>query len=198
MLDDDSDPASGKKSAFAGEEDTGELVSARQNLSAALFLGAVAILAMVLALTMENTGGSIYSAAGLLPFLVGFSLFGMAVGLGAMAVRDGGAKDFFQNATGLGVYFADIERRRTILLLAIVTAYIALVDQVTFEYRFPIGGFDLRFSGYELFSIAALTLILRIFWRKPIPHCLGVSAGMVLALASVFRYGFRILLPGLG
>ncbi len=198
MQDDNNGPESGEKFEFAGEEDSGELVSARQNLAAALFLGAVAILAMVLALTMENTGGSIYSAAGLLPFLVGLSLFGMAVGLGAMAVRDGGAKDFFQNVNGLGVYFDDIERRRTILLVAIVTAYIALVDQVTFEQRFPIGGFDLRFSGYELFSIAALTLILRIFWRKPIPHCLLVSAGMVLTLAAIFRYGFRILLPGLG
>jgi hypothetical protein len=198
MQDDNNGPESGEKFVFTGGEDTGELVSARQNLAAALFLGAVAILAMVLALTMENTGGSIYSAAGLLPFLVGFSLFGMAVGLGAMAVRDGGAKDFLQGFGGLGGYFHDIERRRTILLVAIVTAYVALVDQVAFEWRLPIGGFDLRFSGYELFSIAALTLILRIFWRKPIPHCLGVSAGMVLALAAVFRYGFRILLPGLG
>jgi len=198
MLDDDSDPASGKKPAFAGEEDTGELVSARQNLAAALVLGAIAILAMVLALRMENTGGSIYSAAGLLPFLVGFSLFFMAVGLGAMAVRDGGANDFLQGFTGFGAYFEDIERRRTILLLAIVAAYVTLVDRVAFEWRIPVGGFEFRFSGYELFSITALTLILRIFWRKPIPHCLGVSAGMVLALASIFRYGFRILLPGLG
>ena len=74
MLDDDNDSASGEKSAFTGEEDTGELVSARQNLAAALVLGSIAILAMALALGMENTGGSIYSAAGLLPFLVGFSL----------------------------------------------------------------------------------------------------------------------------
>ena len=95
-------------------------------------------------------------------------------------------------------YFDDVERRRTILLLAIITAYVALVDLIAFEWRIPVGGFEFRFTGYELFSIAALTLILRIFWRKPIPYCLGVSTGMVMALASVFRYGFRILLPGLG
>lgn len=198
MLDDNNDPASGKEPAFQGEEDTGELVSARQNLVAALAIGAIAILAVVLALGMENTGGDISSAAGLLPFLVGLSLFFMAAGLGAMAVRDGGASDFFQGFGGLRGYFDDIERRRTILLLAIIAAYVTLVDLVAFEWRIPVGGFEFRFSGYELFSIATLTLILKIFWRKPIPHCLGVSAGVVLALASIFRYGFRILLPGLG
>lgn len=198
MPDDNTDPATGKTPAFQGEEDTGELVSARQNFVAALVIGAIAILAVVLALGMENTGGSIYSAAGLLPFLVGFSLFFMAVGLGAMAVRDGGARDFFQGFGRPRGYSDDVERRRTILLLAIITVYVTLVDLVAFEWRLPVGDFEFRFSGYELFSIAALTLILRIFWRKPIPHCLGVSAGMVMALASIFRYGFRILLPGLG
>lgn len=198
MLDDNNDPATGKEPAFQGEENTGELVSPRQNLVAALVIGAISILAVVLALEMENTGGEIYSAAGLLPFLVGFSLFFMAAGLGAMAVRDGGAREFFQGFGNLRGYFDDIERRRTMLLLAIIAAYVTLVDLIAFEWRLPVGGFEFRFSGYELFSIAALTLILKIFWRKPIPHCLGVSAGMVLALASIFRYGFRILLPGLG
>lgn len=98
MLDDNNDPASGKEPAFQGEEDTGELVSARQNLVAALAIGAIAILAVVLALGMENTGGDISSAAGLLPFLVGLSLFFMAAGLGAMAVRDGGASDFSRDS----------------------------------------------------------------------------------------------------
>lgn len=198
MLDDNNDPATRKEPAFQGEENTGELVSPRQNLVAALVIGAISILAVVLALGMENTGGEIYSAAGLLPFLVGFSLFFMAAGLGAMAVRDGGAREFFQGFGNLRGYFDDIERRRTMLLLAIIAAYVTLVDLIAFEWRLPVGGFEFRFSGYELFSIAALTLILKIFWRKPIPHCLGVSAGMVLALASIFRYGFRILLPGLG
>lgn len=198
MPNDNNEPASGKEPTFIGEEDAGEPVSARQNLVAAVVIGAIAILAMIFALGMENPGGEIYSAAGLLPFLAGFSLFLMAAGLGAMALRDGGARDFIQGFGGLRGYFEDVERRRTILLLAIITAYVALVDLVAFEWRIPVGGFEFRFTGYELFSIAALTLILRIFWRKPIPYCLGVSTGMVMALASVFRYGFRILLPGLG
>ena len=120
MPDDDNEPASGKEPTFIGEEDADEPVSARQNFVAAMVIGAIAILAMILALVMENPGGDIYSAAGLLPFLVGLSLFLMAAGLGAMAVRDGGARNFFQGLGGLRGYFDDAERRRTILLIAII------------------------------------------------------------------------------
>ncbi len=84
------------------------------------------------------------------------------------------------------------------LLFAIVSLYIVLVDRFGFEWRAPIGDFDLRFTGYELFSILSLVVILRIFWRRPVPHCFAVSFCMVIALASVFRYVFRTLLPGLG
>lgn len=197
MSQDNEDPAAAGKPGFIGEEDTGERVSARQNLIAALVLASIAVLAMVLAVRLE-TPGRFYSAPGLLPFLVGLSLLAMAVALGAMAVRNGGARSLFANRGGFRRLLEDEEQRRTLLLLAIITVYVVLVDLVPFEWRMPAGGFDLRFTGYELFSIAALTLILRIFWRRPVSHCLAVSFVMVIALAAIFRHGFRILLPGLG
>lgn len=195
----DKDESDSSESAgFHGEEDVGEGVTAQQNLIAAIIIGVVAILAMVLAVRLPVLG-RIIAAPGLLPFVVGLSLLGMAVALGAMAVRDGGTKGLFDGFGQVGQWFGDEERRRTLLLLGIVIVYVLLVDFVPFEWRLPLGFFVFRFSGYELFSILALTLILRIFWRAPlIPHCLGVSFGVVIALASVFRYGFRLLLPGLG
>ncbi len=183
---------------FHGEEEVAEPVSARQNLIAAIVIGAIAILAMVLAVRLE-VPGRLVAAPGLLPFIVGFSLLLMAVALGVLAIRDGGAKNLLGGLSGAGEWLRDEERRRTLLLLAIIIAYIVLVDQVPFEWRWRVGTFDLRFSGYELFSIATLTLILWIFWRRPaVPHCLGVSIAVVMVLAAIFRYGFRILLPGLG
>lgn len=181
-----------------GEEDVGEPVTAQQNLIAAIVIGAVAILAMILAVRLP-VPGRIVAAPGLLPFIVGFSLLGMAAALGVLAVRNGGARNLSGGFDGVGAWLHDEERRRTLLLLGIVIVYVLLVDFVPFEWRIPVGAFELRFSGYELFSILSLTLILRMFWRAPVvPHCVGISFGVVVALASVFRYGFRLLLPGLG
>lgn len=198
MSRDNDDPDAADGSGFIGEEEVAEPVTPRQNLIAACVIGAVAIVAMVMALQLEIPK-HFYSAPGFLPFVVGLSLFLMALGLGVSAVLAGGARDLLGGLRLPDGYFRDVERRRTLLLFGIIAAYVVLVDLVSFEWRWPIGGFELRFSGYELFSIAALTLILRIFWQRPlVPHCLGVSFVMVMALASVFRYGFRILLPGLG
>ncbi len=198
MSRDNDQPDSDAAAGFVGEEEVGEPVTAKQNLIAAIIIGAIAVLAMVLAVRLE-VPGRLVAAPGLLPFVVGFSLLLMAVALGVLAVRAGGAKDLLGGLGGAGEWLRDEERRRTALLLGIVVAYVVLVDMVPFEWRLPLGIFELRFSGYELFSVAALTLILWIFWRRPVfPHCLGVSLATVMALAVVYRYGFRTLLPGLG
>ena len=198
MSRDNDQPDPGKAAGFVGEEEVAEPVTAKQNLIAAIVIGAIAILAMILAVRLE-VPGRLVAAPGLLPFVVGLSLLLMAVALGVLAVRDGGARNLFGGLRGAGVWLRDDERRRTLLLLGIIVVYVVLVDTVAFEWRWPLGIFEFRFSGFELFSIAALTLILRIFWGRPaVPHCLGISFAMVMALAAVFRYGFRILLPGLG
>lgn len=198
MSRDHDEPDSDEGTGFHGEEEVSEPVTARQNLIAAIVIGAIAVLAMILAVQLE-VPGRLVAAPGLLPFIVGLTLFCMALALGILAVRDGGARDVFGGFAGLGEWLRDEERRRTLLLLGIIIVYILLVDFVPFEWRLPLGFFEFRFSGYELFSILSLTLILWIFWGKPIvPHCFGVSFAVVMALASVFRYGFRTLLPGLG
>jgi hypothetical protein len=112
--------------------------------------------------------GTLYTAPGLLPFLT---------------VRD---------------YFADIENWRTLLLIGIIILYVIVTQQIAFDLRFPTKFFAFSFSSYELISIITLTLILRIFWRATLVRCLLVSAFWIIALASVFRYAFHILLPGLG
>ncbi len=197
MSQDNDDSEAGEKSGLIGEEEGGEDVTPRQNLIAAIIIAAIAILAMILALRLP-VPQDFYTAPGLLPFLAGFSLFCMALGLGAMAARDGGARDFIGRFATLRGFFEDVERRRTLLLFAIISVYVVLVDRFGFEWRLPAGDFEIRFTGYELFSILSLVVILRIFWRRPVPHCFAVSGLMVIALASIFRYVFRTLLPGLG
>ena len=47
---------------------------------------------------------AVVAAPGLLPFVVGFSLLLMAVALGALAVRDGGARNLFGGFGGAGAW----------------------------------------------------------------------------------------------
>ena len=131
--------------------------------------------------------------------LKGKRLLIMAGGLGLRSVRAGGAKSLQRGAGKLvRDYFADIENWRTLLLIGIIILYVIVTQQIAFDLRFPTKFFVFNFSSYELISIITLTLILRIFWRATLVRCLLVSTFWTIALASVFRYGFHILLPGLG
>jgi hypothetical protein len=85
-----------------------------------------------------------------------------------------------------------------VLLIGIIILYVIVTQQIAFDLRFPTKFFAFSFSSYELISIITLTLILRIFWRATLVRCLLVSVFWIIALASVFRYAFHILLPGLG
>ncbi len=184
--------------SFVGEEESDERSTPAKNLGAAIVIAAISILAMALSLRMPNPT-TIYTAPGLLPFLTGLSLLVMAAALGVMAVREGAAKGFFDSAIiAWHAFFRNEENTRTLFLIGIIFVYVLLVDIFAFDLEIPLGGFTFRFSGYETISVAVLTLILRIFWQAPVPKCFGVSFAVVVALASAFRYGFVILLPGLG
>ena len=142
---------------------------------------------------------SLFTAPGLLPFLTGLTLLLMALGLGIKAVRQGGAAAIRQRPyQGMRTYIADEENHRALLLVGIIVVYVILIELLAFDLRLPTPVFVIRFSSYELVSIVALTLILKLFWRGTVPRCFLVSAVWVIALASVFRYGFHILLPGSG
>lgn len=181
-----------------GEECDGKEITPARDLAAAVAVAGVSLFFMIPVFSMPNPD-SIFTHPGLLPFLTGLTLLLMAIGLGVRSIRAGGAKGFL-HAPGSSArnYFADIENQRTLLVIGIIIVYVVLVDLVTFDLRLPAGFFVFRFSGYELFSILTLTLILRIFWRATLIRCTLVSASWIIALVSVFRYAFHILMPGLG
>jgi len=190
------DSSGGEPKLIISEEDVEARSSPRKDFIAAAVIAVFAVFAMALATRLPNPGGP-FTHPGLLPFLTGITLLAMAVGLGLSAMRDGGAKALFkERAHDAPAIFGHDVGRRTVLLVAIIGLYVLLADLVTFDLRYPTQFFVVHFSSYEAVSIAILTIVLRIFWRAPLWRCLLVSVVFVIALASVFRHGFHILLPG--
>lgn len=179
-----------------GEEKTVDLSGRRKDLFAAAVIAAFALFAMVLSVRLASPA-TVYTHPGLLPFLTGLSLFAMSIGLGVSAVRGVGVRALFQvERDGEPGLLASNEGLRTLLLILIIGVYVVLADLVTFDLRYPTRFFAIQFSSYEAVSIAVLATTLRIFWRAPLWRCLLVSVVFVIALASVFRFGFTIPLPG--
>jgi hypothetical protein len=181
-----------------GEEDLGPVVSPRKDLIAAIWIGAFAILAIVLSLVMPNPG-TLTTAPGLLPFLTGLSLLAMAVALAVGALRGGAdLRSLRRPRSEVTKNGDDTETRRTLLLIALICVYVVLVDLVNFDWRLPTPVFEFRFSSFELISIPFLVAVLRIFWRQGLGRCLLVAAPTILVLTAIFQHGFKILLPGSG
>lgn len=190
---DPTEPASDMAPArFVGEEGEDTRSSPRKDLWASAVIGVVSIIAMVLALKMP-TQGSLHSAPGLLPFLVGASLFAMSVGLGVKALRRGALRN--ANARpALGLSPGEVIA--VPFLIGVIAIYIVALDLFTFDIDLPTPIFLFQFSSYELLSVITLFVLLKVFWRAALWRCLLVSVVWVGALASVFRYAFQILLPG--
>ena len=187
-----------EKGKWIGEEDDDIRTTPAKDLAAAVFIAALSLFVIIQAVRMPKPT-TIYTHPGLLPFLTGFSLLLMAVGLGIRAIRMGGARNLFAIHGKIARdHLTDIESLRTFLLIGIVIVYVILVDFIGFDLRLPVGSFVFFFSSYELISIIMLTVTLKIFWRARFWRCLLVSACWVVAIASTFRYAFQILLPGLG
>ena len=186
--------------AFLSEESPGN-ASPGRDLAAAACVGVLAVFAILLALLMPNPGESFFTAPGFMPFLTGFSLLVMTIGLGAGALKRGAWKGA-RPAPGARVrrYFADYENQWAIILMGVVLLYALLIDWVTFEVAVPLGiaGWRVGFSSFEAVTIPALAVVLRIFWPKPFLRCLVVSLVSTMVLAAAFRYGFGIPLPGSG
>lgn len=194
---DASDPPE-EKAHFTGEEGGSERTTPRKDLGAAVVIGALAVAAMVLSLRLE-VPTSIFTAPGLFPFLTGLSLLAMVIGLGASALRDGGAADFFPASRAAAqTYLSRRENRRTLLLMAVLIAYVLLAGQISFDLRYPTSFFVFQFSSWEAISIPVLAIILWFFWRGAWWKCGLLSVAMVFALAGIFRYAFHILLPAAG
>jgi len=150
---------------------------------------------MVLSLRLE-VPGSIYTAPGMLPFIVSLTLFFMAVGLGISALRQGSIGDNLgELARHLKNYAVDQEGRRTVMLIGMVFLYVLLVAVLSFDFRIPVFFFDFEITSYEVVSILVVGMILRIFWKKSLVRCGFVSLIMIETLVSVFRYGFGMIMP---
>lgn len=180
------------------EEEGSEQSNTGKDLMAAVAIAVLSLIVMFLAMRLQSPG-HLATAPGLLPFVTGLTLFMMAVGLGVQAMRERHTTNRFQD---LGKIMwraiSTEETRRALLLISIVVVYVVLVDYITFDLRLPVGGFDFRLSSYECISVVALTLILKCFWRGTLIRCGLIALVWIIALASVFRYGFHILLPGSG
>jgi hypothetical protein len=180
---------------FADEEDTGGQATPGKDLGSACVIGGLAIAVMVMSLRLD-VPGEIFTAPGLLPFATSVTLLLMAIILGVIAIRAGGADDFTGAARqAAGAFFANEDDRRSLLLVGIVIAYVVLVGIINFDLRLPTSVFVFRLSSYEVISVAVITSILKLYWKAPLLRCFLVSLVTIETLAIIFRYGFGIIMP---
>ncbi len=181
---------------FRGEEDLEGLSTPQKDFIAACAIAAFSVFALVLAWQWHNPGHLRFTHPGLLPIIIGVSLFAMAVGLAIRAVREGGARNLGSIFRGAPDADEQGYGPRVWLLVALVTALVVLVDIVTFRIRIPIGGFEYRISSFECVVIPIITVIMKVFWRASWVRCFLVAAVSALLLAAAFRWGFKIPMPG--
>jgi hypothetical protein len=183
-------------SGFVGEEDLEGASTPQKDLISACVIGALSIGAMVIAWQMPDPGRSVFTHPGLLPFVVSLTMLAMAIGLTVRALREGGAK----NLLGVFARPADPEEReygwRSWLLIVFVIALVIAIDIVTFRIRIPLGDFELRLSSFESVAIPVVTVIMKIYWGRSWWRCFAVATAAAFLLASAFRYGFKIPMPG--
>lgn len=194
---DPTEHGAGEKPKFVGEEGGDENTTPEMDLTAAVLIGVFALLGTYLATQLE-VPDTLFTAPGLFPVLAGGSLLAMAIGLAVKSIRRGAGFRLREYGKQIAQFFGDDELIRSGRLIGIIAAYIFAVDWLGFDVRVPAGPVTLQFSSFELFSIIALALILKLFWRASWTKCLIVAAGWSLLLAAAFRFGFRILLPGSG
>jgi hypothetical protein len=172
-----------------GEEASG-YASPVLDLIAAACLVALSVWVMIEAARME-VPDALATAPGLLPFLSAASLGVMAVALGCLALRRRAAGITVAGAPGHGA-----EVRRAAVLFAIVGCYLLALQVLSFDYALMIAGTRLVIGSFELVSIVVLTALLGMFWGRSLALCALVAAGWILALSGVFRYVFKLPLPG--
>ena len=173
--------------------------AAGKDLGAALVIAIFAALTVVLSMRLD-VPGSISTAPGLFPVIIGSTLCVMAAVLGWRAIRAGAALGAFGGlprrwANAVRELGSTGESARTALLMAMVTAYVSLVGLINFEFSLPMGFFTVRVSSYEVISVIMVAWILRLFWRAHPARCLIVALVSVEILASIFRFGFGIPMP---
>ncbi len=189
--------AESQRSEGSGESE--RLAAANKDLAAAVVIGLFSALAVLLSIRLELRG-SVYTAPGLVPLIAGSTLFVMAVVLGSRAIRAGAAigplavlAKRLRNV--LRAFTFAEETRRTVMLAAMLTAYVVLVGLIDFEFSLPLQIFTVRVSSYEVISVVMVGWILRLFWQASVARCFLTALIAVEVLAAIFRYGFGIPMP---
>lgn len=181
---------------ISGEEDLES--TPNKDFASAVVIALLSIATMVFSARLD-VPGSIFTAPGLLPFVTGLTLLMMALLLGAQAVLAGASVSaaglLSSPARAWREFLVGEENRRTLLLMAIVLAYVLLVAFINFNLRIPTPVFVFELSSYEVISVIMVAWILRLFWKASLPRCFIVTLISVVTLASIFRYGFGILMP---
>ena len=185
--------------ARTGGEEGPDRAAAGKDLGAALVIAIFAALTVLFS-TRLDVPGSISTAPGLFPVIIGSTLFVMAFVLGWRAIRAGATLGAFGGlprrwANAVRELGSTGESARTALLMAMVIAYVLLVGLINFEFSLPLGIFTARISSYEVISVIMVAWILRLFWQAHPARCLIVALVSVEILASIFRYGFGIPMP---
>jgi hypothetical protein len=188
-------PGSQEPLGFRDEEDTSAETTPRKDLISAVVIAVLAVAVMFMSVRLDSPD-RLFTAPGLLPFVIALALLVMAGALGWRAVSDGAARGFFAAlAAGVRDRGFSGEDRRGALLAGLMLAYVLLVAALSFELRISTEFMDFVFSGYELISILITTTILRLFWRSSLLRCLLVAVISVEVLAFAFRYGFNMIMP---
>jgi hypothetical protein len=173
---------------YVSEDESAGYASPVMDIIAALAISALSIWIMIQSVALK-VPDAIATAPGLLPFITAGMLLFMAVILGVVAVR--------RHFTAPVPIANDMPpaMARTMLLTAIMIAYVAALEFVKFETVFVLGGFRIDINAFEPISIVVLTTIFRIFWTPRLWACLLVSFVWIMTLSLVFRKVMSIPMP---
>jgi hypothetical protein len=176
---------------FDGEEAGAGHAAPGLDLFAAGFLIVLSVVVMV-ASWMLPVPGELRTAPGLLPFLAGASLCGMAVLLGHSALKRRRAGIVMDPSEARN----SAEDRRAAVLAATVAAYILALQFLAFQVFFTVAGVPFVLSAFEPVTVLALSAIIHVSWRGPLWITVAISVGWTFLLTLVFQKLFYIPLPG--
>jgi hypothetical protein len=159
------------------------------DLTAAGIIAAIAIWFAIESLRLPTPGG-LLTAPGLLPFLASGSLLIMAALLAAAALRRKRALPAVSISSELPAEFW-----RSMLLGAILVAYVAGLQFLPVDTAIQVGSLRLVIGNFEVATVIIVTTILFVFWQRVLWKCLAVAAVWVTFLSLVFRLIFEQRLP---
>ena len=175
---------------FLGEDENAGTSHPVLELVAAGFLILLGLWVAVMSLLLA-VPGAVWTAPGLLPFLVSASLVAMAGSLALTARRKLKTAPKFHLMWRISVN----DGGRRLLLAGLVFLYVAALDLLSFETLVSLPGMRITVGSFEPVTVVALTVLLRLFWTRRLSDCLAVALGWTAFLSLAFRSLFLTPLP---